>query len=108
MREQGLPLKILMLNNQCLGMVRQLQEFYCDGRYMAVNFKFHPDFEQLAKAYGMAGYTFTTEEDVLKLLPEALSNPGPVLINCLVPREENVMPMVLAGKGIDEPIDHLD
>ena len=108
MREQGLPLKILMLNNYCLGMVRQLQEFYCQGRYMGVNFTFHPDFEQLAKAYGMAAYTFATEEDVIKLLPEALSAPGPVLINCLVPPEENVMPMVLAGKGIDEPIDHLD
>jgi len=106
MREQGLPLKILMLNNFCLGMVRQLQEFYCEGRYMGVDFTFHPDFELLAKAYGMTGYTLATEEDVVKLLPEALSAPGPVLINCLVPREENVLPMVLAGKGIDEPIDH--
>jgi len=105
MREQGLPLKILMLNNFCLGMVRQLQEFYCEGRYMGVNFTFHPDFELLAKAYGMTGYTFRTEEDVIKLLPEALANPGPVLINCLVPPEENVMPMVLAGKGIAEPVD---
>jgi len=106
MREQGLPLKILMLNNFCLGMVRQLQEFYCEGRYMGVNFTFHPDFELLAKAYGMTGYTFRTEEDVIKLLPEALATPGPVLINCLVPPEENVMPMVLAGKGIAEPVDH--
>ena len=105
MREQGLPLKILMLNNFCLGMVRQLQEFYCEGRYMGVNFTFHPDFELLAKAYGMTGYTFRTEEDVIKLLPEALATPGPVLINCLVPPEENVMPMVLAGKGIAEPVD---
>ncbi len=105
MREQGLPLKILMLNNFCLGMVRQLQEFYCEGRYMGVNFAFHPDFELLAKAYGMTGYTFRTEEDVIKLLPEALATPGPVLINCLVPTEENVMPMVLAGKGIAEPVE---
>lgn len=105
MMEQALPIKILMLNNQCLGMVRQLQEFYCEGRYMAVNFKFHPDFGQLAKAYGIPGYTLESEEDVLKFLPQALSEPGPALINCLVPPEENVMPMVLAGKGIDEPID---
>lgn len=105
MREQGLPLKILMLNNQCLGMVRQLQEFYCGGRYIAVNFKFHPDFSQLAKAYGISDYTLATEEDVAKFLPQALSAPGPAFINCLVPPEENVMPMVLAGRGIDEPID---
>ena len=107
MMEQKLPLKILMLNNQCLGMVRQLQEFYCDGRYMAVDFKFHPDFSMLAGAYGIPAYTLQTEEDVLKLLPEALSTPGPVFINCLVPPHENVMPMVLAGKGIDDPIDQM-
>jgi acetolactate synthase-1/2/3 large subunit len=106
MMEQELPIKILIMNNQCLGMVRQLQQFYCEGRYIAVNFKFHPDFCQLAKAYGIPGYTFQTEEDVVKLLPQALSAPGPVLINCLVPPDENVMPMVLAGKGIDEAIDH--
>jgi acetolactate synthase I/II/III large subunit len=105
MMEQELPVKILVLNNRSLGMVRQLQEFYCEGRYMAVNFKFHPDFMQLAKAYGIPGYTLQTEEDVVNLLPQALSAPGPALVNCLVPTDENVMPMVLAGKGIDEAID---
>ena len=105
MMEQGLSVKILILNNFALGMVRQLQEFYCDGRYMAVNFRFHPDFETLAKAYGIAGYTFKTEEDVIKGLPEALAKPGPAIINCLVPTEENVSPMVMAGKGISEAID---
>lgn len=105
MMEQGLSVKILILNNFALGMVRQLQEFYCEGRYMAVNFKFHPDFEILAKAYGIPAYTFVTEEDVLKHLPEALAKPGPALINCIVPAEENVSPMVMAGKGISEAID---
>jgi acetolactate synthase I/II/III large subunit len=105
MMEQELPVKILILNNQSLGMVRQLQEFYCEGRYMAVNFKYHPDFMQLAKAYGIPGYTLQTEDDVVNLLPQALSEPGPALVNCLVPADENVMPMVLAGKGIDEAID---
>ena len=72
---------------------------------MAVNFKFHPDFSQLAKAYGIPDYTLETEDDVVKFLPKALSDPGPTFINCVVPSDENVMPMVLAGKGIDEPID---
>ncbi len=106
MMEQELPVKILILNNQSLGMVRQLQEFYCEGRYIATQFKFHPDFMQLAKAYGIPGYTLQTEEDVMNLLPQALSAPGPALVNCLVPPYENVMPMVLAGKGIDEAIDY--
>ena len=61
---------------------------------------------QLAKAYGIPGYTLQTEEDVMNLLPKALSAPGPALVNCLVPPYENVMPMVLAGKGIDEAIDY--
>ncbi|MGO9311955.1 MAG: biosynthetic-type acetolactate synthase large subunit [Syntrophobacteraceae bacterium] len=105
MMEQGIGVKIIIMNNYTLGMVRQLQEFYCQGRYMAVNFSFHPDFEILAKAYSIKGYTFRTEEDVIKGLPEALGKPGPAIINCIIPAEENVSPMVLAGKGISEAID---
>ncbi|NTV42953.1 MAG: acetolactate synthase large subunit, partial [Syntrophobacteraceae bacterium] len=105
MMEQGIPLKIFIMNNHTLGMVRQLQEFYHEGRYMAVNFAFHPDFAILAKAYGIAGYTIQTEEDVRRFVPEILSSPGPAMANCLIPLEENVMPMVLAGKGIDEAIE---
>jgi acetolactate synthase-1/2/3 large subunit len=105
MMEQCLSVKIILLNNSALGMVRQLQEYYCEGRQMATNFEFHPDFEMLAKAYGMAGYTFRTEEDVIEGLPRVLQEPGPALVNCIVPPDENVLPMVLAGKGISEAID---
>lgn len=105
MMEQGLAIKIIILNNQTLGMVRQLQEFYCDGRYMAVDFGFHPDFEMLARAYGIPGYTLRTEEEVLRVLPEALAAPGPALLNCIVPPRENVSPMVLAGSGIGDAIE---
>lgn len=101
-REQGLPLKIFLLNNQTLGMVRQLQAYYCNGRYMAVDFQFHPDFIALAKAYGIKGYTIQKAEEVRDIIPAALSGPGPVLVNCLVSPEENVLPMVPAGRGIDE------
>lgn len=103
--EQELPVKIFILNNHTLGMVRQLQEFYCDGRYMAVNFKFHPDFAELAKPYGIKGYTVKTEEELVGLLPEIMSSAAPVIINCLVSAEENVSPMVLAGQGIVDAID---
>ncbi|WP_018084529.1 biosynthetic-type acetolactate synthase large subunit [Desulfurispora thermophila] len=105
MVEQKLPIKIFILNNHALGMVRQLQEFYCDGRYMAVNFAFHPDFVTLARAYGIAGYQVESEEQLVALLPEILARSGPVLVNCLVSAAENVSPMVLAGCGIDEAID---
>ncbi|SFR05162.1 biosynthetic-type acetolactate synthase large subunit [Desulfoscipio geothermicus] len=103
--EQELPIKIIILNNHVLGMVRQLQKVYCEGRYMAVDFKFHPDFETLARAYRIKGYTLRNKEDVDNLLPEALESPGAVLVNCLVSAEENVNPMVLAGKSISEAID---
>lgn len=105
MVEQGVPIKIIILNNQALGMVRQLQEFYCEGRYMSVNFRFHPDFDVLAKAYGIPGFTLRTEEEVISRLPGIIDAPGAAIVNCLIAAEENVSPMVLAGKGIDEAID---
>jgi len=104
-REQNLPLKIFILNNQRLGMVRQFQQIYYEGRYMAVDFLFHPDFEVLARAYGIDGFTIRSEEDAIRMLPGILKSPGPVLVNCLVYPGENVMPMVPAGKGIDEAIE---
>lgn len=103
--ENKLPLKMIILNNFVLGMVRQLQKVYHEGRYTAVNFKFHPDFEMLARAYGIKGYTLRTKEEVDTLLPQALAEPGPVLINCLVSARAWVSPMVLAGKSISEAID---
>lgn len=103
--EQELPIKIIILNNQVLGMVRQLQEFYCQGRYMATEFKFNPDFVALARAYGIGGYNITNEEELETVLPEALAQSGPAIIDCRVCADANVSPMVLAGKGIDEAID---
>jgi len=103
--EQKLPLKIFILNNYVLGMVRQLQTMYCEGRYMAVDFSFHPNFEMLAQAYGIKGYTVHTNEELDIVIPEALATEGPVLVNCMVNAKENVSPMVMAGKSIDEAID---
>lgn len=103
--DQKLPIKIFVLNNHRLGMVRQLQEFYCERRYMAVDFNFVPDFELLARAYQIKGYTVKSEEELAGLLPGILADPGPVIVNCLIDPEENVTPMVMAGKGIDEAID---
>ncbi|MDQ0287005.1 acetolactate synthase-1/2/3 large subunit [Desulfofundulus luciae] len=102
LKEQELPVKIFMLNNFRLGMVRQIQHYYCEGRYMAVDFKFHPEFITLAKAYGIKGYTVQTEEEVQEIVPQVLSEPGPVLVNCLVSPGENVLPMVPTGRRIDE------
>jgi len=102
--EQRLPLKIFVLNNRQLGMVRQLQEFYCDRRYMAVDFSFNPDFARLAGIYGMEGYTIENAERLAEILPAVLQSPEPVIVDCLVCGKENVMPMVLAGSTIEEAI----
>ncbi|MDD3653590.1 MAG: biosynthetic-type acetolactate synthase large subunit [Desulfotomaculaceae bacterium] len=103
--EQKLPLKIFVINNRQLGMVRQLQEFYCEKRHIAVDFHFDLDFAALGKVYGMAGYIIETPEQLVDQLPEIMLAEGPVMVNCLVSGEENVLPMVLAGSNINEAID---
>ncbi|NQS76200.1 MAG: biosynthetic-type acetolactate synthase large subunit [Peptococcaceae bacterium] len=102
--EQKLPLKIFILNNNSLGMVRQLQEYYCDSRYIAVDFQFNPDFVELGRIYGMEGYTVETPEKLLEILPGVLGSTAPVIVNCIVDREEDVLPMVMDGSNIDEAI----
>jgi len=102
--EQRLPLKIFILNNNRLGMVRQLQEFYCESRYIAVDFNFNPDFAELGRIYGMEGHTVETPEQLLAILPQVLSSASPVIVNCIIDREEDVLPMVLDGSNIDEAI----
>jgi acetolactate synthase-1/2/3 large subunit len=102
--EQKLPLKIFIFNNYRLGMVRQLQEFYCEKRYIAVDFKFNPDFAALGRLYGMEGYTVETPEQLLEILPRVLRSSAPVMVNCIIDREEDVLPMVLDGTNIDEAI----
>jgi len=103
--EQELPVKVFILNNSSLGMVRQLQEVYYNKRYMATKFKFLPDFEIFARAYGIAAFTLRAEEEADEVVKKALNTPGPVIVNCLVSAEENVTPMVPAGKAINEAID---
>ena len=103
--EQKLPIKIFIMNNNCLGLVRQLQEFYCDRRYIATEFGFVPDFARLAGAYGIAGYNIESLGQLEEMLPEIISGPGAAIVNCIVDASENVSPMVMAGQGIDEAID---
>jgi len=100
--EQNLPIKILLFNNNCLGMVMQLQYFYCEKKYSAIDFSCNPDFIQLAKCYGAEGYRITNKEEARGILEEALNNDKLTIIECMVPRENLVHPMVLGTKGLDE------
>lgn len=100
--EQNLPIKILLFNNSCLGLVRQLQYFYCEKKYSAIDFSCNPDFMQFAKCYGAAGYRITNREEARSVLEEALNNDKLTIIECMVPKENLVHPMVLNTKGLDE------
>ena len=100
--EMNLPIKIIIINNGALGMVRQWQELFHDNRFSHSVFQSQPDFVKLADAYGIPGYKATTEEEADAYLDEAFKTAGPVLIDFRVKQKENVFPMVASGKGLDE------
>lgn len=94
-----LPVKIIIIDNKYLGMVRQWQELFFDNRYSGVDLEGNPDFVKLAEAYGIKGIHIDNVEDLPKRLRDGLSYKGPVLIHCEVIKEDNVFPMVPAGKS---------
>ena len=100
--ESKLPVKIVILNNRYLGMVRQWQELFYDRNYSFTPMQGQPDFVALAKAYGAEGYRITKPEDLEATLREAFASPNPAFIDVLVEREENVYPMVPANGAIDD------
>lgn len=102
--EHGLPIKILVINNSSLNLVRQLQHFYHEGRYFAVSFHGNPDFVRLASCYGAAGVRIEKPADVVPALEEALNNGKLTIIDCRVQETEMVFPMVPSSKGLDEMI----
>ncbi len=100
--EQRLPVKIVILNNQFLGMVRQWQELFYDRRYAATGFTVTPDFVKLAEAYGAKGLRATKVEEVEPVLKEGLEAEGLTIMEFAIAKEEGVFPMVPAGKATTE------
>jgi acetolactate synthase-1/2/3 large subunit len=99
-----LPIKVAILNNHSLGMVRQWQELFFNKRYSETSLDVQPDFVRLAEAYGAVGLRADHPRDVVPCLEKALSIQGPVVIDFIVDPEENVFPMVPPGHGIDQMI----
>ena len=98
-----LPIKIIVLNNHYLGMVRQWQELFFDERESGVDLEGNPDFVKLAEAYGAKGFNIKRPADVSKILERALAyNEGPVLINAEVVKADNVFPMIPAGAALED------
>ncbi|HZF60623.1 MAG TPA: biosynthetic-type acetolactate synthase large subunit [Desulfovibrio sp.] len=97
-----LPIKVVILNNRYLGMVRQWQELFYNNNYSSTNMEAQPDFVKLAEAYGAEGYRIEKAEDMRAILEKALASPNPAFIDVVVEREENVYPIVPAGAALDE------
>jgi acetolactate synthase-1/2/3 large subunit len=97
-----LPVKVAILNNGYLGMVRQWQELFYDKRYSHTLLSGNPDFVQVAKAYGADGFLVEKKEDVRPVIEKAISIKGPVVIDFRVDPEENVFPMIPAGQAISQ------
>jgi acetolactate synthase I/II/III large subunit len=100
----GLPIKIVVMNNGYLGMVRQWQELFYNNRLSAVTLDCFPDAEKLAAAYGFKGRTIDKPYELAAALEEAVREPGPYLLNVKVSPFENVYPMVPAGGAINEMV----
>ncbi len=100
----GLPIKIVIVNNGYLGMVRQWQELFYNNRLSQVELNSFPDVRQLAGAYGFKGRTIEKPEELAPALEEAVAENGPYLLNVRVTPFENVYPMVPAGGAINEMV----
>ncbi len=98
----NLPIKIVILNNKYLGMVRQWQQLFYDKKYVSTDIQVAPDFVRLAESYGAVGLRAARPEEVVSVLEQGLSTPRPVIMDFLVDREECVYPMVTAGAPITE------
>jgi acetolactate synthase-1/2/3 large subunit len=100
-----LPIKVLIINNAYLGMVRQWQELFFDNRYSGVDLEGNPDFVKLAEAFGCRGFRIKRNGDARRILTQAMEyNDGPCVIDACVEKEDNVFPMIPAGAAVKDMI----
>jgi acetolactate synthase I/II/III large subunit len=103
-RAHDIPVKVVIMNNGYLGMVRQWQELFWDKRYSNVDMGEWPDWVKLAEAYGATGVRLTDKTTLVADLGSALATPGPVVVDVRVTREENTYPMIPAGAAAREMV----
>jgi len=101
----GLPLKLIVLDNQYLGMVRQWQELFLERRYSEVDLSDNPDFAKVAEAFGIPSFTVSAGDEESGAIERLLSTPGPVVVHVLVDPEANVWPFVPPGAANHEMIE---
>jgi acetolactate synthase-1/2/3 large subunit len=102
--QNKIPIKVFIMNNGYLGMVRQWQELFWDGRYSHVDMGQFPDFVKLAEAYGVTGMRFEDKRTLVEDFKRAIATEGPVLVDVRVTREENTYPMIPAGQAAREMV----
>jgi acetolactate synthase-1/2/3 large subunit len=102
--ENEIPIKVFIMNNGYLGMVRQWQELFWDGRYSHVDMGRYPDFVKLAEAYGATGMRFEDKHTLVDDFKRAIATDGPVVADVRVTREENTYPMIPAGQPAREMV----
>lgn len=103
-REHNLPVKIIILNNSSLGMVRQWQEIFYESRFSHSKFSGQPDFVKLADAFGIKGYVIEDVAQAETIFNDVLTNNEPVLLDIRIDPDENVYPMIAPGKGHHEMV----
>jgi len=104
LQQYRLPVKVVIFNNQSLGMVRQWQEFFYEKRYSESLMPSQPDYVKLAEAYGIPGFRVDDEVSFGAVFQAALAADGPVLIDCRVTAAENVYPMISPGAGLHQMV----
>lgn len=102
LRRYGIPLRVMVINNSRLGMVRQWQELFFDGNFSEVDLSDNPDFAEVAKAFGVDAFTITKRDEVPGAIERFLSAPGPILMHVVIDSSENVWPLVPPGKSNSE------
>ena len=94
---ENLDLTVCILNNEAVGMVRQWQDAFFEGRRMASEYPWGPDFATLAEAFGAKGFTLTDYDEVADTIEDARAHDGPSVIDCQIDPREDVYPMVPSG-----------
>ncbi len=102
--QEQIPIKVFIMNNGYLGMVRQWQELFWDGRYSHVDTGSYPDFVKLAEAYGATGVRLRDKTTLVEDFKDAIATEGPVVVDVRVTREENTYPMIPAGRAAREMV----
>ena len=103
-KQYNLPIKIVIINNSYLGMVRQWQEIFNDGRYSFVDLSVNPDFSKVAEAYEIDFARIETKADLENKLRALIESDKAVIIDCIVEKEANVLPMIPAGSSVSNMV----